>query len=332
MPSPGSGFQHAKVPNLDSRIIKSFTSELPGSVIVLLIEHISISKSFGRINNYVIDPSQELVAIGVTNLLGPFLGAYPVTGSFSRTAIKSKSGVRTPLAGVISAVVVLLALYALTAVFFYIPNASLAGVIIHAVLDVITPPQTVYQMWRISPLEVVIFFAGVLVTIFTTIENGVYTTISTSFALLVFRTFKAKGRFLGVVKSRRAHADASATSPESAGSLETVNTTDSGTPREKSGAYPGFGTGAGQGRNLFLPLSHHDGSNPRIFSSHPYPGVFIYQFAESFNYPNASRYLDALNAEIFRVTRRTDPASLGKLGVSLQTPIQLFLFLLEKKI
>lgn len=84
-------------------------------------------------NNYVINPSQELIALGITNIFGPFFGAYPATGSFSRTAIKAKAGVRTPLAGLITGIVVLLALYALPAVFFYIPNASLAAVIIHAV-------------------------------------------------------------------------------------------------------------------------------------------------------------------------------------------------------
>lgn len=196
------GFQHAAVPEINSTIISFFTSELPAAVIVVLIEHISISKSFGRVNNYVIDPSQELVAIGVTNLLGPFLGAYPATGSFSRTAIKAKAGVRTPFAGVITAVIVLLALYALTAVFWYIPQASLAAVIIHAVLDVVSPPSVVYQFWRISPLEVLIFFAGVLVTIFDTIENGIYTTVCISFAVFIFRLFQAKGRFLGVAKVR----------------------------------------------------------------------------------------------------------------------------------
>ncbi|KAK5277255.1 Photosystem I iron-sulfur center, partial [Cryomyces antarcticus] len=87
------GFQNAAVPQINTTIIKAFASQLPASVIVLLIEHISIAKSFGRVNNYTIDPSQELVAIGVSNLLGPFLGAYPATGSFSRTAIKSKAGV-----------------------------------------------------------------------------------------------------------------------------------------------------------------------------------------------------------------------------------------------
>jgi sodium-independent sulfate anion transporter 11 len=281
-------------------------SELPGSVIVILIEHISISKSFGRINNYIIDPSQELIAIGVTNLLGPFLGAYPATGSFSRTAIKSKSGVRTPFAGVITAIVVLLALYALTAVFFYIPDSALGAVIIHAVLDVITPPNTVYQMWRISPLEVLVFFAGVLVTIFSTIENGIYTTICASFALLIFRVFLAKGRFLGIVRLRSHGITTGANSTTSA---------DSQPLAEKGATVVGEGSHPNR-RNLFLPVGREDGSNPRISTSHPYPGVFIFQFTEAFSYPNSSRYLDELTSEVFKLTRRTDPASLGKLGVS----------------
>lgn len=272
-----------------------------------MIEHISISKSFGRINNYVIDPSQELIAIGVTNLLGPFLGSYPATGSFSRTAIKSKSGVRTPFAGVITAIVVLLALYALTAVFFYIPDSALAAVIIHAVLDIITPPNTVYQMWRINPLEVVVFFAGVFVTIFSSIENGVYTTICASFAMLVFRMFLAKGRFLGVV-GLRTHGLSTAGS--------SVNSSQGQPLTEKSGTLAAAGGSRGGRRNLFLPVEHQDGSNPRISTSHPYPGVFIFQFTESFSYPNCSRYLDELTIEIFKLTRRTDPSSLGKLGVS----------------
>ncbi|QGI85321.1 hypothetical protein CEK25_012050 [Fusarium fujikuroi] len=287
-----SGFTHAAVPEINTPIIKSFVSELPAAVIVVLIEHISISKSFGRVNNYVIDPSQELVAIGVSNLLGPFLGAYPATGSFSRTAIKSKAGVRTPFAGVITAIVVLLALYALTAVFFYIPNAGLAGVIIHAVGDVITPPKVVYQFWRVSPIEVIIFFAGVLVTIFSSIENGIYTTIAMSAAVVVFRLFKTRGRFLGVVRVRTMKANVS-DGTASPGSVD---------------------EGEGSLRAGFLPLDHGNGSNPKVTVRTPYPGVFIYRFAEGFNYPNASHYLNHLTETIFQECRRTNPALLGKLG------------------
>ncbi|KAI0843967.1 sulfate permease [Daldinia vernicosa] len=298
------GFQHAAVPNLDPKILSFFTSELPAAVIVVLIEHISISKSFGRINNYVIDPSQELVAIGVSNLLGPFLGAYPATGSFSRTAIKAKCGVRTPFAGVITAVVVLLALYALTAVFWYIPQASLAAVIIHAVLDVVSPPDVVYQFWRISPLEVIIFFAGVLVTIFDGIEDGIYTTVCISFAVFIFRLFQAKGRFLGVATVRTIGD----LRPGRRTSSSQFLSQDQKTPLTLREGH------ISSERNLFIPLDHEDNSNPRVPVSHPYPGVFIYQFSELFNYPNATRFLEGLTAGIFKATRRTDPASLGQLG------------------
>ncbi|KAG5915604.1 hypothetical protein E4U42_007972 [Claviceps africana] len=288
------GFQHAAVPELNNRIISSFASEIPSAIIVMLIEHISISKSFGRINNYVIDPSQELVAIGVTNLLAPFLGAYPATGSFSRTAIKSKAGVRTPFAGVITAVVVLLALYALPAVFYYIPNAALAAVIIHAVGDVITPPRVVFQFWRVSPLEVPIFMAGVLVTVFSTIENGIYTTIAMSAAVLIWRIFLSRGRALGVARIRTARAN-----------------------RRLDSKNPGEAVAEESDESLrtgFLPLDHEDGSNPRVIVRSPYPGVFVYRFAEGFNYPNAGLYMNHLTDMIFKDTRRTDPGTVGKLG------------------
>ena len=291
-----AGFKAAAVPTVNKSIIKIFASDLPSTVIVLLIEHIAISKSFGRVNNYIINPSQEMVAIGVTNLLGPFLGAYPATGSFSRTAIKSKAGVRTPFAGVITAVIVLLAIYALPAVFYYIPNASLAAVIIHAVGDLITPPNTVYQFWRVSPLEVPIFFAGVLVTIFSSIENGIYTTISASFAILLVRILWAKGRFLGKVKVHSVVGDkiiGDVSKPLLPG--------DNSSFAKSGGSHDDTST-----RNIFLPIDHGDGSNPDIEVQTPYPGVFIYRFNEGFNYPNANQYLDQLTNHIFATTRRTN--------------------------
>lgn len=254
-------------------------------------------------NNYTIDPSQEMVAIGVSNLLGPFLGGYPATGSFSRTAIKSKAGVRTPFAGVITALVVLLAIYALPAVFFYIPNATLSGVIIHAVLDLITPPNTVYRFWRISPLEVPIFFAGVLVTIFSTIENGIYTTICVSAALLLFRLFKARGRFLGRVKVRSVEGEhLLGDEPKTKSIDDALKPRSSNRDNEDST------------REVFLPIDHHDGTNPDVSLQTPAPGIFIYRFSEGYNYPNANHYLDYMVATIFKQTRRTNPHAYGKLG------------------
>ncbi|KAI0176694.1 sulfate permease [Pestalotiopsis sp. NC0098] len=292
------GFTHASVPIVNTRIIESFVSDLPASVIVLLIEHVAISKSFGRVNNYVINPSQEMVAIGVTNLLAPFLGGYPSTGSFSRTAIKSKAGVRTPLAGVITAVVVLLAIYALPAVFFYIPSASLSAVIIHAVGDLITPPQTLYKFWRVSPIEVLIWFVGVFVTIFSSIENGIYCTICISFAIYVIRLLVDHGRFLGRVSVHSVLGD------HVIGGNNSV-----------VGEYGTFnGAADAATRNAFLPIEHDDGTNPQVEIASPYPGVFIYRFSEGFNYPNATSTLEYLTRHIFKNTRRTQGDSYPRKG------------------
>lgn len=278
-------------------------SYLPASCIVLLIEHIAISKSFGRVNNYAINPSQEMVAIGVTNLLAPFLGAYPATGSFSRTAIKARAGVRTPFAGVISAIVVLLAIYALPAVFFYIPSPSLAAVIIHAVGDLVTPPNTVYQFWRVSPFEVFIFFVGVFVTIFTTIEDGIYCTICISAAMLLYRILRTRGRFLGRIKVHSVLGD------------QVIG-------NESNRAIGEYGTFAGQKhhheepqtRNIFLPIDHGDGSNPAVELDQPYPGVFIYRFSEGFSYPNASHTLEYMTDYIFERTRKTNMQEFARPG------------------
>jgi sodium-independent sulfate anion transporter 11 len=265
--------------------------------VVLLIEHISIAKSFGRVNNYTIDPSQEILAIGVTNVLGPFLGAYPATGSFSRTAIKSKAGVRTPFAGVIAAGVVLLAIYALTPLFFFVPTSSLAAVIIHAVGDLVTPPSTLKRFWQISPTDLVIFFVGLSVIIFSSIEHGVFTMIGLSAALLIIRLFKAPGSFLGTV-TVSTHSSAPKSAPsQSPGSSSAASVTESS-------------------RLVFLPLDGHDGSNPRIKIQSPGPGVFVYRFSESFNYINANHYIDNMITHVMSETRPTTRNMFINPGVS----------------
>jgi sodium-independent sulfate anion transporter 11 len=230
--------------------------------------------------------------VGFTNVIGPFLGAYPATGSFSRTAIKSKAGVRTPLAGIFTAILVLLAIYALTAVFFYIPSATLAAVIIHAVGDLITPPNVVFQFWETSPLEVIIFFAGVFITVFTNIENGIYATIAASFALLLWRQLFTHGAILGQIRIYRA-------------TPETIAKKENG--QFASGPDP-------SAREAFIPISRKDGSNPLVDIESPYPGILIYRFTEGFTYLNQQGYMDELVHHAQTISRPTTIDHYTKLG------------------
>ncbi|KAJ4488210.1 sulfate transporter family-domain-containing protein [Lentinula aciculospora] len=247
-----AGLQHVGQPTIDPELVSALAGELPVATIILLLEHIAISKSFGRINNYKINPNQELIAIGVTNTIGSCFGAYPATGSFSRSALKSKSGVRTPAAGILSAIVVIVALYGLTPAFFWIPNAGLSAVIIHAVADLVASPQQVYSYWRVSPLEFLIWAAAVLVTVFSTIEIGVYVSVCVSLALLLIRVAHPRGYFLGKATIR---IDA---------------------------------PGSKNQRDIFVPLVRDGITNPDIKVMPPAPGVIVYRFEESYLYPNSS--------------------------------------------
>ncbi|KAF8578171.1 sulfate permease [Ramaria rubella] len=243
------------------------------ATIILLLEHISIAKSFGRINGYRINPAQELIAIGVANTVGTFFHAYPATGSFSRSALKSKSGVRTPLAGLVTGLVVIVALYGLTPAFTWIPTAGLSALIIHAVADLVASPAHSFSFWRTSPLEFIIFLAAVVVTIFTTIEIGIYTSIGASILLLLVRIARPGGSFLGRVIL--------------------------------------LNEGRGEARDIFVPLITATPSsslqhivNPDIKVFPPLPGVIIYRFEESFIYPNSGYMTTILVDYIKETTRR----------------------------
>lgn len=268
-----SGFRHIGKPLLTTELFSDMAGQIPVSVIVLLLEHIAISKSFGRLNNYKINPNQELVAIGVTNMVGPTFGAYAATGSFSRSAIKSKSGVRTPLAGWITAIIVVVALYAVTGAFYWIPNAVLSAVIIHAVGDLIAPPSVLYRFWLVSPFELIIWLAAVLVTVFTTVENGVYVSVAASLALLLIRIARPRGRWLGTVR---------------------IHYGQSSRPSDQDVLH----------RDVFVPLDDRDGlRDPSVRVDPPPPGILIYRFEEAFTYPNASHLSDLFLDKVREATR-----------------------------
>ncbi|XP_058140829.1 sodium-independent sulfate anion transporter isoform X2 [Dasypus novemcinctus] len=117
-----------------------------------LLESIAVAKAFASQNNYRIDANQELLAIGLTNVLGSLVSSYPVTGSFGRTAVNAQSGACTPAGGLVTGVLVLLSLDYLTSLFYYIPKSALAAVIIVAVAPLFDT-KILGTLWRVKRLD-----------------------------------------------------------------------------------------------------------------------------------------------------------------------------------
>eukprot|EP00026_Physarum_polycephalum_P001797 Phypoly_transcript_01800.p1 GENE.Phypoly_transcript_01800~~Phypoly_transcript_01800.p1 ORF type:complete len:721 (-),score=109.97 Phypoly_transcript_01800:174-2336(-) len=270
-----SGLHDIGVPDLSSNLIGKVAFRLPVVVLILVLEHVAIAKSFGRLNDYVIDPNQEFVAIGVANIVGSFFSSYPATGSFSRTAIKAKAGVRSPLAGVFSGVVVLFAIYVLTPAFYYIPNAALSAIIIHAVADLFSGPKVWKQFWNVSPFELLIFVLGVVITFFTSVEIGIYVSVGFSLFVLLARIARPRFSVLGRVPIY----------------TDSTNSSEEGTDRAEIAKY------------VYVPVDNTTVKSKNAILPMP-PGVVVVRLEEAYTYPNASFITDKMIEAAKSVTKR----------------------------
>ena len=82
--------------------------------LVGFMESIAVAKVYARRHRYDVDANQELVGLGLANVASGLFGGYPVTGGFSRTAVNDTAGARTPLASIVTALLVLVTVLFLT--------------------------------------------------------------------------------------------------------------------------------------------------------------------------------------------------------------------------
>ncbi|KAI7864937.1 sulfate transporter family-domain-containing protein [Spinellus fusiger] len=194
------GFQNMGVPKVDHSLLSYVITYMPGVVVLLIMEHCAISSSLGKTSDYRIDVNQESIAIGLTNILASFFSAYPSTGAFSRTAVMSKSGCRTPLSNLFVGLIVVLAIYALTPVFQYIPTAALAAVIMNAIPDLLTGPAGWIKLWNIHPSEFLVFASAYVISLCTRIDISVYVPVGLSLIVQLYRVARPSYAILGCIE------------------------------------------------------------------------------------------------------------------------------------
>ncbi|GBP68186.1 Sodium-independent sulfate anion transporter [Eumeta japonica] len=168
-------------------------SELGSGVLVIplivLLEDIAICKAFS--DGRAIDATQEMIAIGMANVANSLVQAYPGGGSLARSVVSNGSGVRTPLNGLYTGAMVVLALQFFTQYFEYIPKAALAAVIISAILfmveyDVIKP------MWRAKKLDLIPGIGTFLLCLALPIEVGILTGIVVNIVFILYHAARPK--------------------------------------------------------------------------------------------------------------------------------------------
>lgn len=145
---PG-GLPHPILPPLDFDTISSLLGPAVVIALVSFAETYSVGKAISSQTKQKVDVNQEFIGQGLANLIGSFFQSYPVSGSFSRTAINFSTGAKTGISSVIASLSVVLALLFLTPLFTYIPKAALAALVISAVL-MLFHPKEVFALWKMN--------------------------------------------------------------------------------------------------------------------------------------------------------------------------------------
>lgn len=151
--------------------------------LIAILENIAIAKAFAGAKQ--IDANQEMIALGICNLMGSFVSSMPVTGSFSRTAVNCASGVKTPLGGLFTGALVILALALLMPFCAYIPKASLAAVIITAVIFSVEY-EVVRPMWRSKRIDLVPAFATFFCCLIWALEYGILVGVGVQIVFILY--------------------------------------------------------------------------------------------------------------------------------------------------
>ena len=165
--------------------------------IVAYMEAISVAKAIqGKHKSHELNPNQELLALGASNMIGSLFQSYPTTGGFSRTAVNKQAGAKTSFASLISALIVGITLSFLTHWFFYLPKAVLGAIIIVAVFNLIDLKYA-RRLYRSRKDEFALLILTFMLTLFVGISQGILFGIILSLLLLVYRTSKPHYAFLG---------------------------------------------------------------------------------------------------------------------------------------
>lgn len=174
--------------------------------LIAFMESLAISKAIARIENYKISPNRELVALGISNIVGSCFQSFPINGSFSRTAVNHQVGGRTQVTSIITGVCVIITLLFFTSLFYYLPNAVLAAIIIVAVYNLIDIKE-MKHLFKVKPLEGWIWIITFFVTLFVGIQWGIIIGALFTLILLLNRSFKPNIAQLGYVRREQIFRD-----------------------------------------------------------------------------------------------------------------------------
>jgi sulfate permease, SulP family len=194
------GLPRLTIPLMDFGLWRALLPTALAISLVGYMESISVAKALASKRREKVDADQELIALGASNLGAAFTGGYPVTGGLSRTVVNYAAGANTGLASIITAALIALTVLFLTPLFYYLPNAVLAAIIIVAVANLFDL-NAFKHAWKFSKADGASLAVTFIAVLLIGIENGILFGAVAAIGLHLFRTSRPHTAIIGRINN-----------------------------------------------------------------------------------------------------------------------------------
>ena len=203
-----TGFPTPALPEFSASLLGDLAPAALAIAVIAYAEGVSVAKAIARRHRERIDANQELVATGAANAAAGLFGGFPVAGGFSRTAVNAQAGSRTPLASLVTAVILGVAVIWLTPALYYLPKTVLAAVVIVAVAGLVDVGYA-RETWRTRRSDFTALAVTFLATLVIGVEPGLAIGVVFSLVLFIYRSANPHttelGRVVGTTEYRNIH-------------------------------------------------------------------------------------------------------------------------------
>lgn len=192
-----AGVPHFSVPEISLENIKLVFPTVLTVTTIGIVESIGIAKALeAKHDYYKVRPNQELLALGLSKIFGAFFLSLPTSGSFTRSAVNNEVGGRTGISSIVTALVIILGLIFLMPLFYFLPEAMLASIVVLAVRSLFEFNEAVH-LWKVHRTDFWMMMTTFLVTLALGIEEGVLAGVVLSVVAVIFQSSKPHIAVLG---------------------------------------------------------------------------------------------------------------------------------------
>ncbi len=187
------GLPGFSVPPFNLQVILGLATSAIVIALIGFMEAISIAKAMAVRTRQRLDANQELVGQGLSNIVSGMFSGYPVSGSFSRSAVNIDVGARTGFSSIVTGAIVGITLLFLTPLLYHLPQATLAAVIIMAVISLVKIGPVIHA-WKAEKHDGIVAVITFVLTLAMAphLDKGILVGVFLSMALFIYRTMRPR--------------------------------------------------------------------------------------------------------------------------------------------